>query len=91
MPTLDERRQLGELLTKRLASEMKATGLLDFLKENGWGVTIFAFEFNEPGDQGSFAYLSTAQRPDMIKALKEFLAYQEAGLATEPRGDRPQG
>lgn len=82
--TTDEKRDLVEGITRKVASEMKPT--LDFLKAHGFGVTIFAFTF-EPG---ALAYISTAERADMIRSLKEFIAYQEAGMTTEPRGDRGQ-
>lgn len=85
MPTLDERRRLAEQITMKLAHENKE--LIDFLKENGWGVTIFAFEL---GDKGAMAYLSTVEREDMIKAAEEWLAYQKEGLTTEPPGERAE-
>lgn len=34
------------------------------------------------------AYISTSERDDMIRTLKEFISYQEAGMTTEPRGER---
>lgn len=83
--TLDEKREMLEAVTRRVASEIKPT--LDFLKSHGIGVTIFAFTF----DPGAIAYLSTSQREDMIRTLKEFIAYQEAGLTTDPRGERGRG
>lgn len=83
--TTDEMRAMVEGVTRKLASEMKPT--LDFLKANGIGVTLFAFTF----DPGAMAYISTAERADMIRSLKEWIAYQEAGLVTEPRGERGRG
>lgn len=88
MPTMDERRAMAEAITRKIARHLKPE--LDFLKANGWGVTIFAFEFNEPGGEGAMAYLSTCEREGMIKLTKEWLAYQEAGLTNEPRGGRGQ-
>ena len=89
MPTdMDERRQMAELIATKIAVELRET--LDFMKMHGWGVTIFAFDFMEPDakSKGAIAYLSTAERADMINAMKEWLAYQEAGLTTDPPGDR---
>ena len=90
MPTnIDERRLFAEDLTRKIAHEMK--DLLNLLKANGWGITIFAFDFTNDGESGALAYLSTASRTDMIKAIKEWLAYQESGLTTGPPGPRGQG
>ncbi len=76
-------RELVEGITKKLIDAIgKKT--LDWLKEQGFGVTIFAFTFKP----GAIAYISTAEREGMLRSPKEFIAYQEAGLSTEPRGDR---
>lgn len=80
--TLNEQRELVEAVTKKILSRVRDD--LDFLKSHGYGVTIFAFTF-EPG---AMAYISTSDREDMIRMLKEWIAYQEAGLTTEPRGPR---
>lgn len=79
---VDQKRQLVEGVTRKLLSRLKPD--LDFLKENGVGVTIFAFTF----DAGAIAYISTAERAEMINAIKEWIAMQDAGLASEPRGPR---
>lgn len=80
--TLDEKRDLVQDVTKKLLGRLRED--MDFLKEHGIGVTIFAFTF----DPGAIAYISTSEREDMMRTLKEFVAYQEAGLTTEPRGER---
>lgn len=80
--TANEVRDLCESVTNRLLDRLKPD--MDFLKAHGVGVTIFAFTF----DAGAIAYISTGAREDMIAALKEWIAYQEAGLTTEPRGER---
>lgn len=82
MTDTDKMRVMLEAITRRVAAEIRPT--LDFLKSHGVGVTIFAFTF----DAGAIAYISTAEREGMIKAVKEWIAYQEAGLTTEPRGER---
>lgn len=84
--TTDEKRRIVEGITQKLIAAI-GKDTLDFLKANGFGVTLFAFTF-EPG---AIAYISTAEREGMIRALNEFLAYQEAGLATEPPGERGRG
>jgi hypothetical protein len=81
--TTDEKRKMVEGVTQRLLSAI-GKDTLDWLKEHGIGVTLFAFTF-EPG---AIAYISTSEREDMIRSLKEWIAYQEAGLTTEPRGER---
>lgn len=37
----------------------------------GFGFGLFVFEF---GEEGSMFWISNAQRPDMIKALREWIA-----------------
>jgi hypothetical protein len=84
--TTDELRDLCEGVTKKLIGRI-GKDTLDWLKEQGIGVTLFAFTF-EPG---AIAYISTSDREDMIRTLKEFIAYQEVGMTTEPRSDRGRG
>lgn len=84
--TTNDLRDLCEAVTKKLLARIGQT-TLDWLKNNGIGVTIFAFTFQP----GALAYISTSDRADMIRSLKEFIAYQESGLTTEPRGERGRG
>ena len=83
-PTLDQKREVMEAVVRKLLSRLHED--LDFLKAHGFGVTIFAFDF---GDAGAIAYISTSERAQMIEAVKVWLASQQAGLETEPRGERP--
>lgn len=80
--TTQEKRDLCEAVTRKLIGKLGDD--MQWLKENGIGVTLFAFTF----DAGAIAYISTSEREDMLNSLKEFIAYQEAGMTTEPRGDR---
>lgn len=41
----------------------------------GWGFNLLLFSF---GEGGAMFYISNAQRPDMIAAMKEFIGKQEA-------------
>ena len=84
--TIDEKRKLVEGITQKLLGAI-GKDTLEWLKSQGFGVALFAFTF-EPG---AIAYISTSEREDMIRTLTEFIAYQEAGLTTEPRGERGQG
>lgn len=84
--TTDELRDMCEGVTQKLLGAI-GKDTLDFLKSNGIGVTLFAFTF----DPGAIAYISTSNREDMIRTIKEWVAYQEAGLTTEPRGERGRG
>lgn len=52
------------------------------------GFVVFLFDF---GSDGSLAYISNAQRPDMIKAVEEWLARQKSGLESDPLGPRAEG
>jgi hypothetical protein len=83
MPTLDEKRAVLSAVTRKLLHTLGPD--LEFLKQHGFGVTIFAFDF---GDAGAIAYISTSERAAMIEAVRVWLAQQEAGLETEPRGER---
>lgn len=49
------------------------------------GFLLLLFDF---GTKGSLAYISNAQRADMIDLLGEIRTYLEAGMTTEPRGSR---
>lgn len=40
------------------------------------GITVLVFEF---GERGNLAYISNAQRADMIAVVKEWLAHAERG------------
>ncbi|HKP08321.1 MAG TPA: hypothetical protein VJU58_13795 [Microbacterium sp.] len=51
------------------------------------GLTLFVFEF---GDTGNLAYVSNAQRADMIASIKQWLARVESGLMTDPAGPRAE-
>jgi hypothetical protein len=84
--TTNDLRELCERFTQKLLAKI-GKDTLDFLKAEGIGVTLFAFTFKP----GAIAYISTSNREDMIRTVKEWVAYQEAGLATEPRGERGQG
>jgi len=86
MTAMDEHRRLMEQVTQKLMAKLGDD--LEMLKHNGVGITLLAFQFEAPG---AIAYISTAQRDGMIKALKEFLAFQEAGITTEARGERARG
>jgi len=83
--TTDEKRDLCEEVAADLLGKMK--GYLPLLKEAGIGVTLFTYTF-EPG---ATAYISTGAREDVLVMLKEFIAGQEAGITTEPRGERGRG
>lgn len=87
MPSkMDAKRARVEKITRLLLSRLHED--LDELKAAGFGVAVFAFDL---GDTGALAYISTAERADVVRALGEWMAYQMAGLVTEPPGDRGQG
>lgn len=48
--------------------------LIDERKPPGFGFGLFLFEF---GEHGSMFWISNAQRQDMIKALREWIAKQQ--------------
>lgn len=74
----DFQRELARDLAARLA---KAFG-------QPVGFTLFLFDF---GARGNLSYISNADRADMINVVREWLARQDAGLTTDPPGDRTEG
>lgn len=46
-------------------------------KMPGWGFSLFLFEYGDEVDHGSLFYVSSAERGDTVKMLKEFIAKQE--------------
>jgi hypothetical protein len=60
-----------EVINKEIEGLLKDVG--NGLKErmpDGWGFSLLIFSY---GDGGSMFYLSSAQRADMIKAMREFI------------------
>lgn len=49
------------------------------------GVTLFVFELNKD-DGSNVVYISNAERGDMIKVVKEWLARAELGITSDPHG-----
>jgi hypothetical protein len=49
----------------------------------GFGFTLLVFDFNALNG-GRMNYISNAQRPDMIAAMKEFIAADEARAHAAP-------
>jgi hypothetical protein len=93
-PTFDERRVQCELITTKILSRIRSD--LAFLKDNGYVVMIIASETDQvvvpdPGPPYAWAYISTAQREDAAKIFARAADYLEAGLTTDPQGDRGQG
>lgn len=51
--------------------------MLKAIMPTSWGFTLFLFEYGDKEDPGSMFYLSSSEREDMLKVLKEFIAKQE--------------
>lgn len=43
----------------------------------GWGFALNIFEYGTPNNPGSNFYISSADRQDVIRMLKEFIAREE--------------
>ena len=43
----------------------------------GTGFALFMFDFGHPGEPGSLAYVSSGDRADIVRAMKEWIARQE--------------
>lgn len=62
--------------------EREAKLIADFLRPylgRDRGVTVFVFDYKEGGD---IAYVSTARRPEMIRAIREWLAQSDPVVAS---------
>jgi hypothetical protein len=46
------------------------------------GFALLCFDFNLKPGQGRLEYVSNAQRPDIVRAMKEWIAKTEAGFGT---------
>lgn len=72
---------LAAVAAKRIGDELKAA------TPPGIGFAVLMFDF---GETGNLAYVSNADRQDMIRAFKEFIAKHEAGAVSSvfgaPRG-----
>lgn len=72
---------MAEPIRPEVAAEMKDIGkaIANELPP-GFGFALFVFDF---GGKGHISYMSNAQRPDMLRALKEFIANAEADAKRE--------
>lgn len=59
------------------------TAVASMLSEafEGYGFALLVFPFN--GDKGRVNYISNAERPDMLAAMKEFIARAEGRMPAE--------
>ncbi len=57
------------------------------------GFALFIFAFSPDGERvpGALSYMSNAARPDMIETVREWLAFQDAGITSGPPGPVGQG
>lgn len=61
-------------------AERKLREIGNMLKDvmpSGMGFALFIFDYGDEDDKGSVFYLSSADRGDMVKMLREFIAKQE--------------
>ena len=64
-----------EVRNEKIEETMRDIGnLLKRAIPEGWGFSLFLMSY---GEKGSTFYLSSIQRPDMVKALKEFIDREE--------------
>jgi hypothetical protein len=67
----DPRYEIDDPEIKALLKRMAET--LQRQLPGGWGLTLMLFEYKGP----SFFYMSTADRDDMIRNLKEFIQREQ--------------
>ena len=68
----DERYQVANADVQRRLRTI--AGDIDEQLEEGWGFTLFLFNY---GEGGAIFYLSSAERPAMVATIKEWLAKEE--------------
>lgn len=71
LPSYEVRHATAERKLREIGRMLKDT------MPTGWGFTLFIFEYGDEVDKGSMFYLSSSEREDMLKVLKEFIAKQE--------------
>ena len=73
-----------EVRDEKAEKALKEIGeLLGKAMPEGYGFNFLMFNF---GEGGNMFYISNAQRADMLKAMKEFIAKQEGGEPQTPVG-----
>ena len=78
---------MADPLRPEVAKEMKHIGMAIANElPDGFGFALFVFDFNE---KGHISYMSNAQRPDMLRALKEFIGNAEADARIAGARRRP--
>jgi predicted hydrocarbon binding protein len=75
---------VGEIMTEDSRYEVENEQIKALLKElgsnigknmpKGWGFNLLIFQYGGPG---SLFYLSSANRSDMIRMMKEFISHEE--------------
>lgn len=61
-----------EVRNEEIEKLLRVVGLtIKDIMPKGWGFTVLMFDY---GDHGNMFYMSSAEREDMIKAMKEFIA-----------------
>lgn len=64
-----------EIQNEEIKSKLRFIGSnIDEQLPEGWGFGLFIFSY---GENGAMFWLSSAQREDMIKSLKEWISHQE--------------
>jgi hypothetical protein len=74
-------------MARHLAPQLDVTLQKDLGERTGF--LLFLFDFTRTSREGNVAYISNAQREDMIALLDEIKGNLEAGLETDPPGARP--
>lgn len=72
-------RETPEEVDRRLALERRTVEIARKVKADlppGTGFTLFLFNF---GEGGNLAYVSTGEREDVVKAIREWLARVDGG------------
>lgn len=71
LPSFEVHHATAERKLAEIGRMLKAT------MPTGWGFTLFLYEYGDEVDHGSTFYMSTSERDDMLKVLKEFITKQE--------------
>ncbi len=73
-----------EILANEAVDELRAAAQkLKRVMPNGVGFAVLVFDC---GDKGNLAYVSNAERADMLQAMREFIAKVERGSVSSVFG-----
>jgi hypothetical protein len=81
---MSKRERTEEELHRLETVAQRVGGLIGGAIDSGDSGALFALLMFTPGEEGWMTWVSNAERPDMVKALREMADKLEAGLDMPP-------